>query len=305
MNVRSTGASRPRPRANVITVDVEEWFHICGFGPLSQERWDSLPSRVVLTTRALLEELDRAGARATFSFLAGSLAPSGLIGTFARPAMTSVARAPAHARVRARRGDVRRGFETERRGAARRGCRAHRWIPGARVVVNDRSLWRSSASSAKASRSDAKHGLSHRGSVNYPRGPHVRHTSAGPIFEVSPWSRSSRAAMPTRMGLGLAHGRRPRMLARSSRSTPRPAGRLTVHPWEIDPEPPRISLPPRFDLRNTFVWAASVSALAALLSAGDFGALSDVPALQSITMSSVSFSVRLRTVFAPAVLPRA
>ena len=81
MSVRSTGASRPRPRANAITVDVEEWFHICGVGPLSQERWDSLPSRVVFTTRALLEELDRAGARATF-FVLGWVAERypGLVG---------------------------------------------------------------------------------------------------------------------------------------------------------------------------------------------------------------------------------
>ena len=59
-----------RARANAVTVDVEEWFHVCAAGPhLAPDRWPTLPSRVVLTTRLLLEDLDRAGARATFFVL--------------------------------------------------------------------------------------------------------------------------------------------------------------------------------------------------------------------------------------------
>ena len=136
MNLRSTGAARPRPRANAITVDVEEWFHICGVGPLSQEHWDSLPSRVVLTTRTLLEELDRAGARATF-FVLGWVAERypGLVGEIRAAGHDIGSHGHLHARVYEldARG-VRRGRETERRGAARRGCRAHRGLPGTRVV---------------------------------------------------------------------------------------------------------------------------------------------------------------------------
>src|SRR3954454_10460957 len=57
-------------RANAITVDVEEWFHICGpIDAVAFERWPALRSRVVETTRLLLEDLDRAGARATFFVL--------------------------------------------------------------------------------------------------------------------------------------------------------------------------------------------------------------------------------------------
>ncbi|HEV3138932.1 MAG TPA: polysaccharide deacetylase family protein, partial [Vicinamibacterales bacterium] len=55
---------------NCLTVDVEEWFHVCDAdGPLAFERWDSLPSRVVETTRDLLELLDGCGVRATFFVL--------------------------------------------------------------------------------------------------------------------------------------------------------------------------------------------------------------------------------------------
>ncbi len=64
-----TAAPRGRPRANAFTVDVEEWFHICGVGTLGRPHWDALPSRVVATTRLVLEELARADVRATFFVL--------------------------------------------------------------------------------------------------------------------------------------------------------------------------------------------------------------------------------------------
>ena len=67
-------ATRPR-RANVFTVDLEEWFHICGVGGALGARaaGTACPSRVEPTTRALLDLLDRAGVRATF-FVVGWVA---------------------------------------------------------------------------------------------------------------------------------------------------------------------------------------------------------------------------------------
>ncbi|PYQ80668.1 MAG: polysaccharide deacetylase family protein, partial [Acidobacteria bacterium] len=55
---------------NCLTVDVEEWFHVCGIsGPFAFEHWDTLPSRVVETTRDLLDLFDACGTRATFFVL--------------------------------------------------------------------------------------------------------------------------------------------------------------------------------------------------------------------------------------------
>jgi peptidoglycan/xylan/chitin deacetylase (PgdA/CDA1 family) len=55
---------------NGLSVDVEEWFHICGVGgPLAFDHWPSLPSRVVETTRRLLDLLARHDTRATFFVL--------------------------------------------------------------------------------------------------------------------------------------------------------------------------------------------------------------------------------------------
>ena len=55
---------------NALTVDVEEWFHVCGIErvvPLNE--WDRLESRVELGTRRVLDLLDRHDARATFFVL--------------------------------------------------------------------------------------------------------------------------------------------------------------------------------------------------------------------------------------------
>ena len=59
---------------NLFTVDVEDWFHVCGVGgPLAPALWDSLPSRVVSTTRRLLDMLAAARVTGTF-FVVGWVA---------------------------------------------------------------------------------------------------------------------------------------------------------------------------------------------------------------------------------------
>ena len=54
---------------NIFTVDLEDWFHVCGVSALSRENWSALPSRVGTTTRLLLDTLDANGVRATFFVL--------------------------------------------------------------------------------------------------------------------------------------------------------------------------------------------------------------------------------------------
>ena len=51
---------------NAFTVDVEEWFHVCGVPALADpSAWDALESRVVEDTERALALLDRCGVRAT------------------------------------------------------------------------------------------------------------------------------------------------------------------------------------------------------------------------------------------------
>lgn len=55
---------------SILTIDLEEWFCVCGddyFG--DARRWDRFESRVVAVTETLLESLARGGHRATFFVL--------------------------------------------------------------------------------------------------------------------------------------------------------------------------------------------------------------------------------------------
>jgi polysaccharide deacetylase family protein (PEP-CTERM system associated) len=54
----------------VLTVDVEDWFHVCGDDYYSDpRRWDGFASRVEKTMHGFLERLEKGGHRATLFFL--------------------------------------------------------------------------------------------------------------------------------------------------------------------------------------------------------------------------------------------
>jgi peptidoglycan-N-acetylglucosamine deacetylase len=283
----STGASRACPRANAMTVDVEEWFHICGVDPLSHQHWDSLPSRVLLTTRALLEELDRAAARATF-FVLGWVAERypALVGEIRAAGHDIGSHGHLHARVyeldvKTFVADVRQSVAALRAAGVERidAFRAPEWS------INDRSLWALEALVREGITLDASMApVRLVGRVDYPRRPHIRHTPAGAICEIPPLVVSRLGhAMPMGWGWGLRMTS-PRRLLRTIESV-NAAGLpavLTVHPWEIDPDPPRVRLPAPLRFAHYFRLGGFRQRLAAILSAGDFGALADVPALQAL-----------------------
>lgn len=55
---------------NVLSLDVEEWFHVYNLRDrIRRDDWESLPSRVVDSTRAFLDLLDEGDARGTFFVL--------------------------------------------------------------------------------------------------------------------------------------------------------------------------------------------------------------------------------------------
>lgn len=62
-------ASSPKPD-HILSVDVEDYFHVEAFaGVVSRESWDEYPCRVVENCRRLLDILDRYQAKATFFVL--------------------------------------------------------------------------------------------------------------------------------------------------------------------------------------------------------------------------------------------
>ena len=234
---------------NVLSVDVEEWFHICGVGgALAPEHWPALPSRVVATTDRLLEMLDRADARATF-FVLGYVAERhpALVQRIMQAGHEIGSHGHMHERVYTLTPSA---FEADldRSLAVLRGCgvgtiaafRAPEWS------INDRSLWALDVLARKGVRLDSSMApMRVVGNPSYPQVPHRRETTAGPIMEYPPAvQRRFGWLMPFGGGWGLRMSR-PRAVLR--RLEARAKAGLTsvfwVHPWEIDDEPPAVRLP--------------------------------------------------------------
>jgi len=56
--------------SNAMTIDVEDYFQVSAFdGVVARDAWDRMPSRVVANTRKLLQLFDEAGIKATFFVL--------------------------------------------------------------------------------------------------------------------------------------------------------------------------------------------------------------------------------------------
>jgi polysaccharide deacetylase family protein (PEP-CTERM system associated) len=68
---RSSGTvTAVKPKANILTIDVEDWFHVLeAKGAPARESWGSLESRVERNTDRVLELLEERGAKATFFVL--------------------------------------------------------------------------------------------------------------------------------------------------------------------------------------------------------------------------------------------
>ena len=267
------GSGDPR---NAFTVDLEEWFHVCGVESLRFERWATLPSRVEPTTRWLLDALDRAEVRATF-FVVGWVAERfpRLVEAVREAGHEIGSHGHAHRRVyELDREAFRRDLQASVRALKAAGVdevssfRAPEWS------VNDRALWALDVLVEEGFRLDASMApLPMVGSLSFPRHPHVRQTTAGPIVEVPPLVADRFGqVMPLGWGWGLRMSSPRRVLDAIERLNHRgqPAV-LTVHPWEIDREPPRVRMPARLHFAHYFRMGGFADRLRTILSGGSFG----------------------------------
>jgi polysaccharide deacetylase family protein (PEP-CTERM system associated) len=240
---------------HILTVDVEEWFHICGAGgALAFDHWAALPSRVVETTDRLLDLCDRTGARATF-FILGYVAER-------HPALVQRIIAAGH--EIATHGHLHRRvyeltpaeFEADLSAsvAALEACGAG-GISGFRAPewsVNDRSLWALDVLARRGFTFDSSMApLRVIGNPAYPVQPHHRSTDAGMIAEFPPAvTRRLGFHAPFGGGWGLRMSRPRAVLAQlDERARSGLKTVLWVHPWEIDDDPPAVRL-------NTGKWFA-------------------------------------------------
>jgi polysaccharide deacetylase family protein (PEP-CTERM system associated) len=242
---------------NALTVDTEDWFHICGVSDLTPERWPSLPSRVELTTRLLLDDMNSCGARGTFlvvgwvaerypRLVEEILAAGHEVGSHGHLHRRAYEMTPA-----AFEEDLQRSVRALRDAGAPpiRAFRAPEWS------INERSLWALGRLAAGGIRIDGSMApVKIVGDVGFPRGPHIRTTADGPIVEMPPLVADRFGqVMPAGWGWGL-RASSPARVCRTIERVNRlgnPAV-LAVHPWEIDPDPPRIGLPARLRFAHYF-----------------------------------------------------
>ena len=274
---------------NALTIDVEEWFHVCGVPALAPPRWDALESRVELTTRLVLDLLDETGARATF-FVLGWVAERWprLIEEIAAAGHQIGSHGHLHQRAyelgpAAFREDLRASVRALTAIGVRPACfRAPEWS------INDRSLWALDVLASEGFTLDASMApVKLVGDVRYPRAPYLRRTPCGDLLEVPPFV-ADRFGQVMPMGWGWALRMSAPATVTAAMAKANRAGRpavLTVHPWEIDPHPPRIPLPPRLRFAHYFRLAGFRERLRSVLRSGTFQALDAVAPAPSSSLS--------------------
>jgi polysaccharide deacetylase family protein (PEP-CTERM system associated) len=238
----------PKPPAPILTVDVEEWFHVCGQPEFSDpSSWPGFPSRVEPCVDSLLEILDGSGSRATF-FVLGWVARTspGLVRRIAEAGHEIGCHGDLHRRVfemslETFREDARKakGELEQQAGAAVTAFRAPEWSmrsasnPALGVLVEEGFRIDSSLVAAPPV-----------GEVSNPIRPAVVETDSGPILEVPPLTGSFffRRAI---VGGGVCS--RLSRLSRVEKLMEREIGAgaapvLYLHPWELDEAHPPMRL---------------------------------------------------------------
>jgi peptidoglycan-N-acetylglucosamine deacetylase len=234
---------------NGFSVDVEEWFHICGAPPaLAPSQWDSLPSRAEQDTTRLLELLDRHGVHATF-FVLGWVAERHprLVAAIASAGHVVGSHGQRHDRVydldRLRfAADLRASIAavTAAGGAPVTSYRAPEWS------INERSPWALDVLAREGITLDSSRApMRVVGSPGYAQEPHQIRTRHGIITEVPPFvAQRFGQAIPYGGGWGLRLARPAAVLREVERRNDRGIPvTFWVHPWELDPDPPRVRLP--------------------------------------------------------------
>jgi len=160
-----------------------------------------------------------------------------------------------------------------------RGYRAPEWS------INSRSLWALDALAAAGFAFDSSMApMKIVGDPDYPQRPHTRQTASGTLLEFPPpVLRRFGQNMPL-IGWGLRMTAPARVLASIERRNH--AGipvALSVHPWEIDPDPPRVKLPLATGFAHYFRLDGFRARLERMLRGATFAPMSDALGLPALS----------------------
>ncbi|HKB12959.1 MAG TPA: XrtA system polysaccharide deacetylase [Vicinamibacterales bacterium] len=261
------------PVINAMTIDVEDYFHVSVFdGLVPRHAWDGMESRVVANTERLLQIFDDADVQATF-FVLGWVAERfpQLVRTIAAQGHEIASHGYGHRLVydltpRAFRDDVRRAKDLLESTAGRQvyGYRAPSYS------VTPKSLWALDVLIEEGYTYDASIFPIHHdryGIPISPRQPYVLHRTR-PLVE-APGSTVRCGPFNLPIGGGgyfriLPYGWTRWGIKRLNERERRPAI-FYLHPWEIDPDQPRLRAPALGRFRHYFNLSRTEERLRALI----------------------------------------
>jgi len=234
---------------NILTIDLEDWFHICDVEEqIPKTKWTRLESRVTVNTLRILEFLSRRGVKATF-FVLGFIAEThpDLIKKIQRAGHEIATHGYAHRRVytirpATFRKDLRKSVDiiSEITGHPVKGYRAPEWS------IRDESLWALDILQQEGFEYDSSMApLPIIGNPNYPRTPYRLILGQGRLWEFPPLVMTTPLVnLPLGGGWGLRVF--PYNLIRSTIRRMNRQGQpvlIYFHPREFDTDNPRIRLP--------------------------------------------------------------
>lgn len=268
----------PVPISHHFTVDVEEHFQVAAFEQhVSRSQWDSLPSRVDRGVHLLLELLAEHGAHGTFFILSwvAERRPA-LVREIAEAGHEIASHGTDHQRVTRLSPDAFRQSLRDSKailedvsGHAILGYRAPsfsitRDVEWALDILIETG-YRYDSSLFPVRRAGY-------GFVGGKRDPYLLERDAGSLHEFPPATvQWGRAVLPAGGGAYFRH--LPYTLVRSAlrdaerRGVP---GTFYIHPWELDPEQPRVRVPYRTHLRHYGGLTRTVPRLRKLLATFQF-----------------------------------
>jgi polysaccharide deacetylase family protein (PEP-CTERM system associated) len=271
---------------NALTVDVEDYFHVQAFANvIGRHQWDRFPTRVERNTYRLLELLGRKGVRATF-FVLGWVAmrcPS-LVAQIARAGHEIGCHGFAHQAIYSGdeqdfRNDLRQAKQVieDTLGAAVRSYRAPSYS------ITAKTLWALEILGEEGFENDSSifpviH--DHYGMPGAPRFPHVKTLGSGRKLKEFPPTTIRMLGLNFPVAGGgylrlFPYRLTQRAIHWINQIEAQPA-MVYVHPWELDPEQPRIAAPRLSRFRQYQNLASTETKFARLLDDFRWGTMEDV-----------------------------
>lgn len=270
---------------NALTVDVEDWFQVSNFDRIvARGEWDGMPSRVVDNTRRLMDLFDETGARGTF-FVLGWVAERfpGLVREIAGRGHEVASHGFGHELVYAIgpegfEADLRRSLDvlTTCAGTRPLGYRAPSFS------IDHRSLWAFDVLARLGFAYDSSvYPVRHPryGVPDFPRFP--RRVTASDGTELREFPLTTLRVLGRNLGAaggGYLRIFPPAVMETAFRRANR-AGQpavLYIHPWEIDPDQPRLPVRGLGRLTHYTNLDRTADRLRRLLGQFRFGTMADV-----------------------------